>query len=580
MYEINQQSTLRPERYFELVHNFPTDFNFYLSRIREGIEGSPTVVEKYTSEPHNGSYIHILYLALGWIGGFVRVPWHLSSDVYHVARTIFGFTLLVMFAKFAKQSFATIRWQVFAFLVAVTASSWPKFQWMEDGSPRLGGYMPWWSVMDSLQRITFIPHLVLGQALMIFLVLGFCNDTVRTKWGNWIFLGVMGFVLGVFFPPGIIVVWCVYGFYALISAIFQRQGKRINIFSKFIEFVVPMGVNVMLSVPSLVYLSLMTGFYPWKRLAELDIIKPLPFQYQEYFTAVGPVLPLGILGLLLVIWKRETRLYVAVAWVMAWAFLLGIFNFIPQQSPLRFSEMIPHLPLGLLSVYVIYTVYAYLVHVLRVQGVSGVGVSRAHARKITNFLSALPMTLFVPMKEVSTNVRPVFLALWALSILCVIYIALFLFYMYSSYMWQHDFVDHKIRATYPLVPQGSYVMYPLKDFVNAIRFIQDTTKREEVVLSEVNTGNYIPVYSGNTVYIGHDNTVKLEEKKMFTRAFYAGTMKPAEAQEFLQTERISRIFYGPLEKEDGGHADMSKVYPFLEKVYENSYIMIYKPKFN
>ena len=37
----------------------------------------------------------------------------------------------------------------------------------------------------------------------------------------------------------------------------------------------------------------MTSFYPWKRLAEFDIVKPLPFDYIEYLKAVGPILPFG-----------------------------------------------------------------------------------------------------------------------------------------------------------------------------------------------------------------------------------------------------------------------------------------------
>ena len=80
-YEIQRKDTIRENRTFELVHNFYTDFNFYLSRIRQGLEGNLTVHEKYTSEPHNGSFIHILYLAMGWEGRWVRVPWHRTADI-------------------------------------------------------------------------------------------------------------------------------------------------------------------------------------------------------------------------------------------------------------------------------------------------------------------------------------------------------------------------------------------------------------------------------------------------------------------------------------------------------------------
>ncbi|MEK9143009.1 MAG: hypothetical protein AAB481_00045, partial [Patescibacteria group bacterium] len=102
-YEISHRDRLPPIREFELVHNFPTDFNFYLSRIRQGIEGNLTVREQYTSEPHQGSFIHVFYLFLGWLGAWVRVPWHRSADVYHVARIVFGGLLLVMIAEFCKK---------------------------------------------------------------------------------------------------------------------------------------------------------------------------------------------------------------------------------------------------------------------------------------------------------------------------------------------------------------------------------------------------------------------------------------------------------------------------------------------
>lgn len=141
LYELGSQGQLRPNRAFELIHNFPTDYNFYLSRIRQGIEGRSTVVEKYTSEPHEGSYIHGFYLLLGRVGQWVRVPWGRSGDVYHVARVVFGFVLLSLIVEFARYSFRRFSWQVIAFLLAVTASSWPKLVWVE-GLPRFGGFMP------------------------------------------------------------------------------------------------------------------------------------------------------------------------------------------------------------------------------------------------------------------------------------------------------------------------------------------------------------------------------------------------------------------------------------------------------
>lgn len=262
-YELANKGRLRPNRAFELVHNFPTDYNFYLSRIRQGIEGRWTVLEKYTSEPHSGSFLHVLYLWMGRVGQWVRVPWGRSGDVYHVGRIVFGMALLLLIAEYAKKSFRkdseysedqTIsrsdylrvrsadfpkhrisessefsgKWQLLAFLLAVTASTWPKLVYVEV-VPRFGGYMSWWSVMDSLQRITFIPHLLVGQALIVFLLLATSDERVMRRPGNWIFLGILAFLLGMVFPPGLVFVIATLGVLTILEALREKVVNKIAI---------------------------------------------------------------------------------------------------------------------------------------------------------------------------------------------------------------------------------------------------------------------------------------------------------------------------------------------------------------
>lgn len=163
-------------------------------------------------------------------------------------------------------------------------------------------------------------------------------------------------------------------------------------------------------------------------------------------------------------------------------------------------------------------------------------------------------------------------------ILPIVLITIGLGVMVSSYWWQRDFVDHKMRAGFPLVPTGSYVMYPLKDFIAAIRFIDVTAPVDAVIFSETTAGNYIPVYSSKKVYLGHDNTVKYEEKQSIARQFFSGNMKPDEARAFLNEHNLRYIFFGPQEKEDGGVADLSKIYPFLQSSYSNAYVTVYVTK--
>ncbi len=533
LYELSRVGSLQPNRAFELVHNFPTDYNFYLSRIRMGLEGKWTVREVYTTEIHNGSFIHEFYLLLGKVGAWVRVPHNRPADVYHVARVVLAFALLFAIAAWCKRSFeskvSATTWIVISFLLVITASSWPKLTFVA-GAPRFGGYMAWWSVMDSLQRITFIPHLLAGQALMLGIVLVFATKIDTKRKGLHMFLGILGFILGMVFPPGLIFVYTTLVVIILLDWLFaKKQLKQVAR-----EWFVPIFSFVCVSAPALIYLFLMTSFYPWKRLAELDIIHPLPFDYMEYVKALGPMLPLGLIGAAIAIFRRERHLFPAVAWVFAWMVLLFIFRFVPSQSPLRFSEMVPHVGLGILATYLFFSMFTFVKH-------------RA-LRGISQFAA-----LFISLGLILSG----------------------LFHMYSSYMWQKDFVDHKIRASVPLVPTGSYVMYPLRDFIAAISYVQENADRETIVLSETTAGNYIPVYSGNRVFVGHDNTVNAEQKRVDVARFFSGEMKLNEAREFVRSTGASYVFFGPQEREDGAVADLAGVYPFLRSVYQNAYVTVY-----
>jgi hypothetical protein len=461
-----------------------------------------------------------MYLLMGKVSAWVNVPWPNSGDTYHAARIVLAAVLLFLISYAAKWAFERSKfgWSVTAFLLAVTASSWP-IPVFSNGEWRFGGFMPWWSVMDSLQRITFVPHMLAGGALIVFLLVAMADGATMRRPRNWIFLGFLAFLLCVVFPAGLMFVFAVMGVYVVIRGIREIGGIRV---------IGGMGVIGMISAPTVLYFSLAMKVYPWKRLIDYAMLHPQPFHLREYLLAVGPMLLVGVIGAIWVIWKREKKLFIFVAWVAAWMALIVAFQYIPQESPLRFTEMLPQVPLGILAAYLL-------------SDLSRLG----NLWKKTAILIAFGL------------------------------IALGLSQMYSSWRWQKEFLDQKITATQPLVPTGSYVMYPLKDFVHAMIDIQDHTSRDTVILSETTAGNYIPVYSGNTVYVGHANTVNTEEKEGIVKNFFSGTMTWAQAKEFLTANNLHYIFFGPQETADGGIGDLSQVYPFLTRTYSNSYVRVY-----
>src|SRR3989338_3090785 len=70
-YEYYSRNKIPPERFFVLEHNYNFDYNFYLSRIRQGIEGKWLVREKYYNQPHKSSLFQIIYVYLGKFGGLL-----------------------------------------------------------------------------------------------------------------------------------------------------------------------------------------------------------------------------------------------------------------------------------------------------------------------------------------------------------------------------------------------------------------------------------------------------------------------------------------------------------------------------
>ena len=530
IYEYTRMRDLPENRSFELVHNYITDYNFYLSRIREGWDGRWTAVERYTSEPHQGSLIQEFYVLLGRLVRPVANPDVAVPASYHASRIVFGLFTLVVIASIASALFSAPFWAVLACSLAVTASGWPKFVPVED-SIRIGGYMPWWTVLDGLQRITFLPHILLGQMCMMYLIVAGGTVSTLQKHRTWI-LGGVALLLGLVFPPALVFVLFVYG----VMMVWEYMTKKnTTVLSWMKSSVLPRVIIGGIAFPSLLYFSYLFGFYPWKRLVEFDIIHPLPFSYGAYLQTIGPIFLTGIIGVILVIKQKATQWYPMVAWVVSNFMLILFFQYVPLQHPLRFTEMAVHVPLGLLTAYAAYSV-----------------VTITKKKRLSPYIgiTALVIPFLLLVLGVST--------------------------MHSSWLWQKDFVDQKVAAGWPEIAMNNYIVYPAKGFIEAITFIDASLPSDAIILSDMVAGNYIVARTGRTVFVGHDNTVRREEKESQTKAFFSGKMDPKSAYQFVKTERISYVFFGPQEKEAGGVVALGDVYPFLQSVYGTYTATIYQ----
>ncbi|KKR03386.1 MAG: seg [Microgenomates group bacterium GW2011_GWC1_39_12] len=510
-YELQQSEKLTSSRSFELVHNYYTDYNFYLSRIRQGYDGKWLLHETYTNEPHHGTIIHELYLLLGQASRFIPDVSFAIPSAYHVARAVLGIFLFTLIAWAGAQLFTSGFWQVIAFLLVVTSAGWPLIASLDGGGWRFNNYMPWWTVLEPLQRITFIPHILAAQAGLLFLVM-----TIPTK-KNWIFLGILAMLVGLSMPQALMMV---YGIYVLLSTIDNRTSTRW-----------PRVLIMIMSVWTIVYFLPLLSQYPWKRLIDFEVLHPTRFSYFEYLKTLGISLPLGLLGAGIVLWKKDTKWYPIVAWAIGVPLVVLMMLIKPIQHPLRFTEMAAYIPLGLLTAYV----FSTCVFLCRKKPY------------ISMFLYAG----------------------------CFMFILYGITAMYHQYFWQKDFIDQKIIAGWPAIPMNNYIVYPSKGFIDAIAFIDAKTDKNSVVLTEITAGNFIPARTGRLVYVGHENTSYKEEKLVIAKEFYQGNMDPKKAYAWIVKEGITHIFVGPEEKLDMENIDLPTVYPFLRQIYGNTDAAIY-----
>ena len=465
-----------------------------------------------------------MYLGLGKIGGIIRLS---PPIIYHLSRIVFGYIFLVAAGRYFLKLFPGW-WSIVAFLFAVTAGSWPILIKIGENY-RFATYMGWWSAVDSLQRITFIPHVLFGQILLLLFVWYYSSRVTRYLIG-----GLIGLFIGIVFPPTLIVVYAVFGVLSVLE--FSLAKSDLARLEWFKRQILPRLLFIFLSFPSLIYLKKMFQILPWSALALFDIQHRMPLPYREYALALGPVLPLGLLGMILAFIKKEKKLFPSIAWVLAVVILIVVFERVPEQSPLRWTEASVHIPLGILTTYLFIFLWQFTHNCKR----SLINVCRNGIR--------LAITVIIVM---------------GLGV------------MGSMVLWLTDQARWKSEGTWA-VPIGAQLVYPLRDFMSGVYYLRDNTKRGEVVLTYVTAGNFIPAYAGNFVFIGHANTPDEDTKEKIAAEFFSGKMKREEAYNFLKSENISYIYFGPQEKEIGALQNLQKVYPFLELVYNNQQVYIYK----
>jgi|SRR3989339_1697627 len=523
IHEVSVSNILPPDRTMIAgEHSYTYDYNVYLSKIKQGLEGRNSVIDKYDNHPQEkGIFLVMTYLIAGKIGSIFNLT---PALIYHFLRIFTGIlwisTIIFLNIYFLKK----ITLINLGVTLSLLTASFPVFYQFE-GQTWVTFYMNWWTELDILKRISFIPHDTINYIFIAIFTILLSQLDKNIKY--FYLICVLLFFSVLVQPSGAILFLISWGLYNLIKYFWLKTLPNIQIAEKIKQTVV---IFIAILIP-LLYINNVTNTYPWKSVMDFHTNNPFDFNVKDYILALGPIFVTGIIGGIIALIKKKQELLGLITWIVGVSIAIILFKFFPYQS-LRFIQTANHIPLTVLTAYLFSELW-------KITGIQG---------RVIKFI------IFIIFITIIING---------------------LTQIYFSLKSQNQFIDQRARATIPLVPYPPQVMYPLTDFYNGLKWLEQNSPRSSIVLSKITAGNYIPAYSGNFVYFGHiaetpfynERTIKVDE-------FFSGNMSEKQAEEFLKAENINYIFYGPQEKENN-IKDIGK-YFFLKPVYQSPLVIIYR----
>lgn len=165
------------------------DMNSYLVKMRYGARDGWLLQLVYTSEPHQGGFVHTYYLALGKLAALIdgrggAVSPEALVITFHAARVVCGLALLVMIYRFAADFLPVPSQRRLAWALAVLAGG---LGWLSMASSLpVEVYVP---EAFTLLLIYGLPHLALAR---LFLLGGWLLLFRAVEQGDWRKAGLAG----------------------------------------------------------------------------------------------------------------------------------------------------------------------------------------------------------------------------------------------------------------------------------------------------------------------------------------------------------------------------------------------------
>lgn len=494
------------------------DANSYLAKMRLGAADGWLFHLTYTPEPHAGAYLFTFHLFLGKLAWLLQAPLPL---IYHLARLVFGFGLLLSLYCFISY-FVSDPWQRrFAFLLAALGSGLGWLVISLQLAPRLGLPLDLYVPEAFIFLVLFhLPHLALAESLLLWGILFTLQSWQTNAWlpvlwaGCALFLMALlaAFYLGVFVAV-LGLTWL--GLTLSARSLLKTRGLLLRL----------IGATA-IPLPVLVYDSYVFTTNPILRIWSHQnlILSPEPW---HYLLAYGPLILLAIYGgkdLLARLWPN----------------LIGLKD--RQVRPDTYKS------LGLIVWCLIFPILVYLPFNLQRRLVVGAQVPLV-------ILATLGVFQLIQM-----YLRPKRQPLVRAGLLLF-------FSLTNIFLLIGGLASVSLRQAPIFQPAAQ---------LDAMRWL-DQTADGDVVLAVYETGNVLPAYASVRAFVGHGpETVYSDQKRAQAKEFFSTAVDEAWRIALLKQFNVRYVYYGPNEKAAGNFAPERA--PYLREVYRNEAVQIFEVK--
>jgi len=515
--------TAPPNKHFMgLVLNVP-DHAQYLAWYR-GFQTAFFIPNRLTPEPNPPVYFNLLWWVLGRLGRYTGLHYAL---VYQTFRSLAGAFFLAVLYLFIALNFPDVLRRRVALVVAALASG---FGWVLvvlkytlTRGELLYPLDVYIAEGNSFLCMMAYPHFIeaAGLILLVFwlLIVGERRRQLRYA----IYAGLVAQFLGWQHGYDLIIVWGVPATYIGARLLRDRQLP--------IHWVKSLVIVGLLSWPPALYAVLLTSLHPfWRKVlaqfASAGVFTPSP---PHMFILLGLPFIAALVTILLWLWNTgrragspsplpgEAGLFVGAWFLVGWALAYIPTNF--QVHMLNSWQV----PIGILAT-------GGLFQLLKARRRAGRFWSR-------RYFQNLPAAIFI-LLVVPTNL----------------------------YLLAWRFVD---------LNRHDYPYYLHEDDLAALNWLQKSAQPDDIVLSSLTIGQYIPALTDSRAFLAHwAQTVDFLQKREMVNLYFSAATSEDKRIEIIREHDIRYVFYGGPERALGVYDPDGS--PYLGKVFSTGKVSVYE----